>query len=405
MVDPLNPYSKPLPRWPALARNTVLRALDLWARLRKTTSRAAPDPAKIRRLLLIKLFGLGDLVLILPTVQTLRQAFPEASLTLLTCGLPYEVFRKNLLFDQVLCWCPRGWIEWWQGLQYLKKQEFDVVLDFEQRSVKSLMISAATRAAIRVGFVTSRNPGRGVAYTHPVLYNPDQHMVETFADIARILAPVGPFDALVPLPVSQEARSRADLFLKEFVGPRNAVIGIQAGCNPTNLSQRIWDLERFAAFADGVIGDCNASVVFTGSAEEAGLNHEILSHMRHHAVNAAGKLTMEETIALVSVCNLFLSSDTGMVHIAAAQGVPTIGLYGPDSSIRYRPFGPGNRAFHRWVPCSPCNHAEYGVVGGCAAKTCLRSIQPDEVLAAARAMLLLSSSYHPRVLAVGIEPA
>jgi len=388
MADPLEKYSKPLPYWPNLARDVIFGALGAWASLRKNAARPVPQPGAIRRLLLIKLFGLGDLVLILPTVQALRQALPEASLTLVTCGLGYEVFRRNSLFDRVLDCNPRGWIEFEQGLRQFRKEKFDVVLDFEQRSLKSLRIAAATHAPVRAGFVAAKSPGRGVAYTHPVLYNPDQHMVHTFADIARVLVPIGPFDALIPLPVSKEAHSRADLFLKEFVGARNPVVGIQAGCNPTNLAQRIWDLERFAAFADGVITDCNAAVVFTGSAEEVSLNQEIISRMRHRAVNAAGVLTtMEETIALISACDLFLSSDTGTLHIAAAQGVPTIGLFGPDSSIRYRPFGSGNCAFHEWVPCSPCNHAEYGVVGGCATKACLRAIQPDMVLDKARALL------------------
>jgi ADP-heptose:LPS heptosyltransferase len=226
-------------------------------------------------------------------------------------------------------------------------------------------------------------------------------MVHTFADIARVLAPIDPFDALIPLPVSKEAQRRADLFLKQFVGSRRPLVGIQAGISPYNLSQRVWDLERFAAFADGMITDCGAAVVFTGSPEQAVLNQEIVGRMRQEAVNAGGELTMEETIALVSACDLFLSSDTGTLHIAAAQGVPTIGLHGPESSIRYGPFGPGNHAFDKHVPCSPCTHPEYGIIGGCAAKTCLRSIDPNEVLAKARAMLFEPAQYRPRVLDVG----
>jgi len=373
--------------------------------LRKSPARATADPSRIRRLLLIKLFGLGDIVLILPTVKALRQALPKTSVALLTCGVRYEVFRQNPLFDRVIDWNPRGCVEWWQSLQQLKSEEFDVVLDLEERSLKGLIISAALGAPVRVGFVAERSRGREVAYTHPVLCNPRQHMVHSFADAVRMLVPIPPFDSLIPLPVGKEAQRRVDLFLRQFGVSRRPLVGIQAGISPYNLAQRVWDLERFAAFADGLIDDCNGAVVLTGSPEQAGLNQEILTRMHHPAVNAAGKLTMEETIALVSACDLFLSSDTGTLHIAAAQGVPTIGLHGPESSTRYGPFGPGNHGFYKWVPCSPCTRPEYGIIGGCSAKTCLRAIEPEEVLAKARAMLFASAQRKPQVPDVRSQPA
>ena len=101
-------------------------------------------------------------------------------------------------------------------------------------------------------------------------------------------------------------------------------------------------------------------------------------------LSAAGCLSIKQTAALMGMCDLFISNDTGPMHIAAAVGAPTIGLFGPNTPQRYAPVGVNTTSIFKQVECSPCVHIHEGKAGTCDRGICMEAISVEEVWEAIR---------------------
>ena len=143
-----------------------------------------------------------------------------------------------------------------------------------------------------------------------------------------------------------------------------------------------WYPERVAGVADQLIEECRAVVVFTGEPDEASFVIDILKTMRHRAHNAAGRLTLRQTAALMQLARMVLTNDSAALHLACAVGAPVLALFGPTDPRKYGPTGPRDRVIHRRLVCAPCEQALCRFH-----HECMRFISTDEVYAAARALL------------------
>ncbi|MBW3012122.1 glycosyltransferase family 9 protein, partial [Candidatus Woesearchaeota archaeon] len=117
---------------------------------------------------------------------------------------------------------------------------------------------------------------------------------------------------------------------------------------------------------------------------------KIMSMMKHkdNAYNLAGQTKVTESFYLIEKCSIFISNDTGPMHVAASQGVKTIGLFGPNTPKLWGPYGKKNIALYHKVQCSPCILNEKGIFPECIYngtklyQQCMKKITVKEVLKA-----------------------
>jgi heptosyltransferase-2 len=314
------------------------------------------EPFSLRKVLLIKLWAIGDSVLSLPLIHAIRDLYPDSRI-------------------DVLC-------------HPSNKAVFDHAGGAVSNVVEILSAFCAKR---RVGF---RNRLRWLYYDHTVDTGLNRHAVEKYLEMGSFFGITGR-NRLIPLGNSDRSREAVERLLRENrISPDGAPVGFCAAVG-NSVKARQWPRERFRELARRILDDGSAGmVVLFGTAEDRELNR-FIRNGDPRIVDLSGKAALEETFPLIRSMKAFVSNDTGPMHIAAAQGVPTLGLFGPSSPILWAPYGEGNRYIsHGEEVCEycPCNVPHHGLVPECYLKgerknICIRSITVEEVFGTLREMI------------------
>ncbi len=344
------------------------------------------------RILVVKLVAIGDLVVALPTIKALQKSFKRAHLVMLVTprvkevveGLPYlneiiyyDIFGKH-----------RSIVGFFKFLKEVRKRRFDLVIELDHYYRISTIISYISGARERIGFDLSGQGRRGL-FTKRVPYRIDCHEVEAFLETAKAVgAEISNKDKqLIEIWCSEaDKKYVADLFKEWEITPSDRLVGIHPGSGITALSRR-WMPERFAEVADWLISTYGVRVIFTGSKDELELITAIRSQMHAESIVSAGKTTLKQFAELTRHCELFISIDTGPMHIAAAMKTRVIGLFGPNTPVKWGPYGDGNIAIYKKIPCSPCTRQYLGQISRCKESKCMEAILCEDVMVAVKSML------------------
>ncbi len=180
---------------------------------------------------------------------------------------------------------------------------------------------------------------------------------------------------------------------KAGVMPGDIVVTIHPGGEGFN-GRKQWALKRFVAVACSLMAQYAARIVLVGGAADMPLAKAIAAQLPVAPIIAAGQTSLKQTAALIEASTLFIGNDSCPLHMAAAVGTPSIGIFGPSNVQQFHPVGrPGYRfiAAHASLPCSPCFHFVGNrppwQVNLCYSRRCLKTITVEEVLASARELL------------------
>ena len=328
---------------------------------------------------------IGDVVLSTPALHALRVAFPGAELSVLAKPWVIPVLRHNPDIDRILIYDARGRHKGIRGVHRLaldlKKERFDCAI-LLQRAFEAAWISFLARIPVRIGY---RTDGRSLLLTHSIRASREEFLVPRVEHNLSMLDAFGvpPADTKVVLNVGQGDLARARERLATLgVGREDVLFGLSPGA--TFGSAKRWLPERFASLSDRLAGAHRArGIVFGGPAErELG---ESVSRLASSSelVNLAGLTQLEEAIALIGSCGLFITNDSGLMHVAAALDVPLVAVFGPTDPRTTSPWSRRHVVVRKeGVCCSPCLKRECDVD-----HRCMRSISVDDVLGAAEGLV------------------
>jgi ADP-heptose:LPS heptosyltransferase len=350
----------------------------------------------VREVLVLRLDRMGDVLMSLPALHELRAALPAARLRLAVGRWSAEVARSAPV-DEVLEWSAS-----WMGradegaesflalarrARSLRPVGLDLALDL-QGDVRANLLLRLTGAPRRFGYA---NAGGGWLLTDVVPLDETVPWVEQNRRAVR--AAVGPSVAEVSDPISTEERSAAHRLLGDLgLGGRQPLVAIHPS-GGRRVKQ--WDVERWRAVAARLQDDWQATVVITGAHQDRPLAEALAEGLKPPVVDLTGRLSPRETMALIAVVDLFLSPDTGTMHMACAVGTPSVAVFGPSDPGRYFsgpwPGEPGARhvVVRPELWCSPCNliRRPPAECAGPAMPECLRLVTVEQVLAAASSLL------------------
>jgi len=306
------------------------------------------------RILVVKLDHLGDVILATPALHALRERYPEAEIDVLVHPASVVAVARHPAVSRVLTYrSPRfargGTVDDSSRLREIARARYDTVVELRGDSRTLLLpLWAGVRRRVDRGTVRIRNRlqrGFGLA--------PTLHEVETNLAVVRPL--VGILSSRPQVEVDPGAEARASMMRKlEDRGVptdgRLVVIHPGAAWRP-----RAWRPERFGAVADWILGHYDARVLLVGSEDERDVEDAVRRSMRGDRVHAlVGALTLEELTALLASAALFIGNDSGPAHLAAACGVPSIVLFGPQDPRRFGPWSERTQVLHHPVACFPC---------------------------------------------------
>ncbi|MGH7850400.1 MAG: glycosyltransferase family 9 protein, partial [Thermodesulfobacteriota bacterium] len=264
------------------------------------------------------------------------------------------------------------------------KAGYDIVIDTEQWHRMTAALSYITRAPERIGFATNERSG---LYSRKVPYNQDDYEAVSFLNLVSALtAEKYEFDKarpFLPIPGPHDALSSA---ISEFRKGKRAVVGIFTGAT---VPERRWGAKNFAELAEELSRGNIGSVIVGGESEKD--DSEIFKKRctNGYLLDYIGGTTLGETAAVISEVDLFISGDTGLMHIAYGVGTPTLSLFGAGIQNKWAPLGDDHVAINKNEPCSPCTR--FGYTPKCPyGVRCLTEISVEEVRESAMQLLARS---------------
>lgn len=329
--------------------------------------------SKVKNILLIQLWGLGETILTLPAVKAIQKHYPNAHLTVLATERNAIVFENQGLTVNKISLNPLSILSYL--LRNLRK--YSLVVDFEEYlNISSLMAYAL--GSFRVGYCQR---ARGALYHQSVPFDDKKHNSKTFEDLAKILG-INKFTPLPKLHYSKNDEGKITRLI-----PKNRVIGIVPGA-AESASARMWPKKRFYELCREL--KKKYSIVLIGNDKEKSLTNWIEDKLadKKRVVNLAGKLSIEELFALIDRLDLLITNDTGPLHVASAQNTPTIGLFGPNTPVRFGALAKKSKNIYKPKSCSfsPCINVHQGKVPDCLYKKnsinyqkCMKAISVREV--------------------------
>lgn len=327
--------------------------------------------SEIRSLLLIRPGGIGDAVLLAPAIQSLKKTCPAIHITVLAEQRNAGVFFLLPGVDRLLCYDrPK------ELLQALCRN-YDIVLDSEQSHRLSAVVARFSSAPLKIGFDTNE---RRRMFTHLVPYSHDDYEAFSFA---HLLAPLGieTVDVEMETPflsVPGAASSKGAGLLDALHG--EPFVAVFPGAS---IPERRWGVDRFRLVAEK-LSAFGIKIVVVGGKEDCQMGEVIAGGGL--GLNLAGMTSLPETAAVIQKSSLLLSGDSGVMHIAAGLGVPTVSLFGPGRVKKWAPRGDCHIVINKELPCSPCT--TFGTTPPCPHDTrCMRDITVDEVVNAVTKLL------------------
>jgi len=379
----------------------LLRPLRRLLRRRPSPAEQARPP----RILLIKFWGLGSLQLLTPAVRVLRRRHPGASLELLTLASNRAQATGLGVFDRVHTLdVATGWFglafRILRTLRRLRRQRFDVAYDFEFFTRFSAVVSVLSGAPRSHGFVAT-GIHRDRLHTDGAHFQRTWHVARNFRSLAGgedgtevAQREIQPYR----ITLRDRAEAAARLFSSDLFADGSGSSGnrplVVLNPNAGSLSlERCWPAERFGQVALRLIEEDGARVVLIGSAAERSRTRQVAAWAGGEApgrlLDLAGELSLGALAALLESAAVFLTNDSGPMHLAAALGTPTVALFGPETPTLYRPLGPRVRVLYRPPACSPCINVHENKLAACihGRALCLTEIGVGEVLGHIRSEL------------------
>ncbi|MFH0946121.1 MAG: glycosyltransferase family 9 protein [Planctomycetota bacterium] len=357
--------------------------------------RQRPMPGNPERILIVKLWGVGNLAMLLPLARAVREQAAEARLEFLTLDRNREFLEAVPWIDRVHLFRSRGLLGPLLSLARLalrlRRRRFDLVIDCEQFLRTSAILIRLSRPGASVGYRTRGQMRHGL-HDISVEHDCGRHMASVFADLFRAagfdLGPLSP--PLLPLvPRSSAAASRVDEIAREWDRGERRLVALHVGSGDNFIGRR-WPIARFAALSDRLVRDALALIVFTGTDDERALVAACRSRMKESSVDASGRFGIVELVEFLSRVDLLVTNDTAPAHLGSALGVNLIGIYGPNTPALYGPLHPSARVFHAGLACSPCITNTNAKTSYCRKPVCMTSIPSAEVEEAALSLLRAS---------------
>ncbi len=377
--------------------------LLLGRRLRRIPSQVGLPPPDVRKIAVLKFWGMGSIVLATPLLRQLRERFPEARIDFVTLtenetllGLLPDVDRTVSLD------LSKGNLHFLANavatVMELRRERYDLLLDLEFFTRFSAAFSAGVRAARSHGF-SSKGSWRGRLHDVEVPFNAYSHVATNFETL------------LFGDPMSRRARqeprlprlrvpSETDRSCQRVLegdpawraGRPLVVLNPNAG---DMAVERRWPIERMAELLRRLAEGRDLNLVLVGAPSERAFVESVASSsgVADRVANLAGRIDVPQLLALLERADLLVTNDSGPMHLAAAVGTSTVALFGPETPVLYAPLesepGQRHRVHYRGLACSPCMFVHDNKVLSCwfAQARCMMGIEPDEVLRSVDALL------------------
>jgi heptosyltransferase-2 len=338
-----------------------------------------------KKILIVRLDRIGDVLLSTPVIRAVREAFPASHIAVMVQDYAKEIVAGNPYLDEVIVYNKSGRHKGFSGnfrfLWRLRRKKFDMALLLHPTK-RTHLLAALAGIPNRVGY----NRKLGFLLTTRIEHTKQyglKHEVDYALDLLRHIG-IDPKWRTLYMPVNSRSEERiSEIFKSSGIGKNDLCIAINPGASC--VSKR-WPAAKFAKVARSLIEKYGAKVVIVAGGADKKLGDEVAALIDGDCVNLSGKTSVADLASVLRRVKLFVSNDSGPVHIASAVGTPVVAIFGRNdrglSPRRWGPVGERDTILHKDVGCDICfaHNCKKGF-------KCLEAITVDEVLAAAGKIL------------------
>jgi lipopolysaccharide heptosyltransferase II len=325
----------------------------------------------LKKILVANVNWLGDAILTTPVFKALKEKFPSSFIASMGAERIQDVFRDNPYIDEHIVFdekgSQKGLIAKMQFIRQLQAKRFDTVF-LIHRSFTRALVCCLAGIKERIGYQRLKNALVLTRKIQPPSRNihRQQYYLSLFEECGIGISDKHPRVFLTP-----GVRAAAETRLKPARESGQHLVGMHVSAN-WPLKQ--WPEESFAALADALSDQMNATIVFTGSDKNVPKVKRVMQRMTHKAYDFCGSTTLKELAAFTEKMSLFVSNDSGPAHLAASFDTPTLVLFGPTSEKITTPLGKDVTTLRAYTDCKiPCYRLD------CNDNRCMKDITVHQV--------------------------
>lgn len=341
-----------------------------------------PRKDYFKKILVVRTDRLGDVVLTTPALRALRENCPQSHIAIMVSPHTRELLDDNPYIDEVIVYDKdkkdKRVIGFLKFVMALKKKRFDLAIVLHAKK-RTELITFLADIPKRIGYgnrkfgflLTDRIPDtRHLGLKHEIDY-----CLDILTKLGLAITDRRPYIAL-----KKESLEWADEFLKtQSIAGHDKIAGLHPGAS---CPSKRWLRDRFVVLANRLVEDYGFKIIIVAHGKEnVAIADELAKNIRYPVINLAGKLTLSQLAAVLKRCAIFISNDSGPVHIASAVGTPVISIFGRNqaglSPLRWGPVGERDKYLHKEVGCSVCLAHKCEI-----SFDCLKAITVDDVLKA-----------------------
>ena len=349
-----------------------------------------------RGILLIQLGDIGDVVLTLPCIRALRENFPQARIVVAVWGRAAELLEDCPWLDQVMAVTKRPqsfWAELCNQIDFfrdLRSLHCDLAIDLRS-GTRGAIMAFLSGAAQRIGFYA----GDGKLWRNRLFtsllkrdYTPDIHVVDYLLSLLEAFG-VTAKQRIPVLAVAADKQEKTRVICEgEGIPQGKKIVAVQ----PSSLWQyKEWGKGKYIALIQWLVAEYGVAVIVTGSAAERDRAGEIVHSCGSGCYNLAGKTSLATYAALLQRCRFFIGVDSAGLHIAAAVGTATAGIFGPSSPVSWAPVGGRHLVIQKKKSCVPCRQKG---CGNSEKSECLEALTLEE----AKVLIGSHLKAHPAIM-------
>ncbi len=322
------------------------------------------------RILLVQTAFIGDVIIITPLIKAVKKLFPLALVDVMVIPQTAEVLENNPNINKIILFDKRKSkiAAFLKTLLQLRKNKYDIAIT-PHSSITTVLLLKYANIPMRIGF----DRWSAAKYlTHKVPHPNKIHKTKKNLSLLSILSNKE-FPNQTELFPTEKMLIKADKLLKDVKENSKIIIAIAPG---SVWFTKKWKTKYYKILANK-LSERNFGIALIGSKDERDICEEVLP--KNNGINFAGKLSLLESAAVISKCDLMICNDSGALHIANGVKTDVFAFFGPTvQSIGYYPFRKNDFVFEREMECRPC-----GSHGGksCHLKhhDCMEKIYPEEV--------------------------
>ncbi len=332
-----------------------------------------------KKILIVSMGGIGNLILFTPILKILSEQYPKSKVSFL--------LRKNGSKEIIEHYPQRGDVletdisrfDIVSIIRFVRKLKPDIVIPTTgTNSLKVGILGFMSRAKLRIG----ENVGFGsLFFNKKVPYDFYAHDVLSNIKLIKSILPVHN----IPNPIiwtSESDIKKAKEFFED-IKDNKKIVGIHPGSG-NNMKYKRWPIENFLEVSKLLIKNENCKIMVFGGKDEIEAGEYLKNILGNDVINVAGKFSLQESYELMKFCKLFVSNDSGPMHMAATAGCRVVAIFGPTQDSKTRPWGDKHLIITDNIECRPCYKYKPVV---CKHLSCLTNITVDKVYSQIKKLL------------------